>query len=376
MEYDNALRRQVFQLPELCEAQLEVCFGAGLKELMSMAEIFDARKIILTGCGDSYAAAIAMAPVIEKYCDCFGVTTMRMIEFTRFLSGAEIGIGEPNSPLVIVISADGMKARECEALMKADRIGAFPILMTANAKARAAEYARRVYRTGTASAHDKSPGLSSYFGSLVGLIAFASRMGHVRGTLPPAGPAEFQEAIRSYVGSYRERLERIDGQIFELAQKWKNLTQFDFIGDDVEYGSAHFGAAKFLECTGCVVSVDDSEDWCHINYFIGSPEKVGTIVMADKNQASFGRIQETVASAVHIGRPVLVVTNAAASEFEPGAVVCTLPDVPERFEWMFPLMDHIPVALLAGYLSVLHGGCLPAGTECKTLTDSKIEIYE
>ncbi len=375
MEYDNAIRKQVFWLPAFCEEQLLVCFGPELKGLMSMAEIFDARKVILTGCGASYAAALAMAPVIEKYCDCFGVETMRMVEFTRFLSGADIGIGEPNSPLVIVISERGDEARVCEALMKADRLGAFPILLTENPSAAAGKYAKRVYVTGTEAIRERAFGLCSYFGSLVGLIAFASRMGHVRGTLPPFGPAQFKEAIRSYVERFGERLEQIDRQIFELAWKWRDLTRFDLIGDDVEYGSAFFGAAKLLQCAGCAVSVDDSEDWCHINYFIGCPEKVGTVVLADKNQPSFGRIRETVGSAVRIGRPVLVVTNADAGVFEAGAEVCTIPDAPEGFGWMLPLLDYIPAALLAGYLSAFGGSSRSIGGEEDRTDNSKIEIY-
>ena len=131
-QFDNPIRRQVFDLPGLTQVQLESCFGHGLKELMTMAEIFDARKIILTGCGDSYAAAVAMAPVVERYCDCFGVQAMRAIDFTRFLPKDQIGIGEPNSPLVIAISAGGGTARICEVLEKANAVGAFSILMTNN----------------------------------------------------------------------------------------------------------------------------------------------------------------------------------------------------------------------------------------------------
>lgn len=390
-DYDNFIRRQVMSLPELVEEQLKGCFGPGLRDLMIMAEIFDARKIILTGCGDSYAAAIAMAPVIEKYCDCFGVTVMRAVEFTRFLSKSEIGIGEPNSPLVIVISAGGGTARVCEALEKANEVGAFSILLTNRPESRAAKVAKRVFTVGTPPFPNDAPGLRSYFGSLVGLIAFASRMGHVRGTLPPTGPAEFQNAIRAYVGAVGEHLEQIDDQMFALAQKWQNFTRFDFIGDDVSYGSAFFGAAKFLECNGCSVTVDDSEDWCHINYFLKDPESIGTVVMADRHAPSFGRIQETVASAVRIGRPVLVVTNAEADAFEAGAEVCRLPDAPEGYEWLMPLMDYVPASLLAGYITKLQGvpffrrELLPNGEpdpanpfanrDCYTMGNSKIEIY-
>lgn len=391
MNYDNPIRRQIFSLPELTEAQLQGCFGPGLKELMTMAEIFDARKIILTGCGDSYAAAVAMAPVLEKYCDCFGVKAMRAIEFTRFLSRQQIGIGEPNSPLVIAISASGGSARVCEALQKANEVGAFSILLTNNPNSRGAKVAKRVYTVGTPAFPDASPGLRSYFGSMVGLIAFATRLGHVRGTLPPTGPKDFQNAIRGYMQKYSAEMERIDDEMFALAQKWSSFSRFDFIGDDVEFGSAFFGAAKFLECNGCAVSVDDSEDWCHINYFLKDPETIGTVVMADKNSPAYGRERETAASAVAIGRPVLVVTNGAREDFDPGAVVCTLPEAPEGFEWMLPLMDYVPASLLAGYISALQGepffrrafaqdGAADtanpfANRACYTMSTSKIEIF-
>ena len=83
---------------------------------------------------------------------------------------------------------------------------------------------------------------------MVGLIAFATRLGHVRGTLPPTGPKDFQNAIRGYMQKYSAEMERIDDEMFALAQKWSSFSRFDFIGDDVEFGSAFFGAAKCCQC--------------------------------------------------------------------------------------------------------------------------------
>ncbi len=353
IQYDNPIRQQVFELPNLLEAQLKACFGPGLRELMTMAEIFDARKIILTGCGDSYAAALAMAPVIEKYCDCFGVQVMRAIDFTRFLPKSQIGIGEPNSPLVIAVSAGGRTARICEALKKANEVGAFSILITNNPQSPAAMVAKRVCFLNTPNFSDKKPGLCSYFASLIGLIAFANRLGHVRGTLPPTAPGDFQTAIRDNLMSFTKALEAIDIQMFELAQSWKEFQRFDFISDGVEFGSAIFGAAKFLETNGCSVAVDDSEDWCHINYFLKEPGTIGTVVMADCNSPAYDRERETVSSAVAIGRPVLVVTNGLAQDFSPKAVVCQIPKTPAGYEWLLPLTDYVPAALLAGYVTEL-----------------------
>lgn len=392
LDFDNPIRQQTLSLIDLVEPQIEGCFGPGLRDLMSMAEIFDARKIILTGCGDSYGAAIAMAPVIEKYCDCFGVQVMRTVEFTRFLSKADIGIGEPNSPLVIAISARGGTARISEALEKANRVGAFSILLTNEPESRAAKVAKRVFFVNTPDFPNDHPGLRSYFASLVGLIAFASRMGHVRGTLPPTGPGSFKKAITDYVKSYQGVIEKMDDQMFALAQKWQKFDRFDFVGDGVEFGSAFFGAAKFLECNGCTVSIDDSEDWCHINYFLKDPGSIGTVFMADRHAPSFGRVVESVNSAHRIGRPVLVVTNADAGAFESGVEVCRLPETPDGYEWLMPLMDYAPASILAGYITCLSGepffrrNLLPDGSPdpsnpfanraCFTMGNSKVEIYE
>ena len=355
-DYNTPIREQVYALPEIVDQQLESCFnGEKLHELMSMAEIFDVRKLYVVGCGDSWVAGGAMQPVLTKYCDCFGCTVMDPMQFTRFTSKQDIGIGEPNSPLVIGISAGGGTARVVEAMQKAAEIGAFPLLLTQKSESRAAKAAKRVFNLETPMGPKDSPGLKNYFGSLMGLITIACRMGHVRGVLPPTAVEDFKKAISSYVKSYADVMDKIDDQMFELAKTWKDFEHFDFIGDGTELYSAIFGLEKFYECTGVLSNYDDSEDWCHIDFFCKNPEKIGTVFMVDVNQPSTSRIIETIGAAVGIGRPTLVVTNGKKEMFPEGANVVELPETPEGFEWLMPLMDYVPVSLLAGYCSSLAG---------------------
>ncbi len=356
LDYNSPIRNQVFSLPELVDIQLNRSLDKEkLQSVLSIAEIFDARKIILTGCGDSFAAAAVMAPVLQRYCDVFTCKAMDPMEFTRFTPKEDIGIGEPNSPLVLVVSAGGSTARICEALQKAEHVGALPVLVTNKADSKAASVAKRVYFQDTPPMENDFPGLRSYFASLIGLASIALRMGHVRGVLPPTAEQEWKAAISGYVHSYEQMLEQIDDQMFELAKTWNSFERFDFIGDGPELYSALFGLEKFYECTGVSAVYDDSENWCHINYFIRDPETVGTVIMADKNSPSFGRTVETIASAHRIGRPVLVVTNADKSAFIDGVTVCTLPETPKGFEWLMPFMDYVPATLLASYCCTLAG---------------------
>ena len=392
LNYDNPIRRQVLSLPELVDIQLERCFsGEKLHQLMSIAEIFDARQILLTGAGDSFAAAGAAVPVLQKYCGVFHCEAVDVMEFTRFMQSSSIGAGEPNNPFVIIISANGGTARIAEALEKAAQVGAFPILVTNNPESRAAKTAKRVFAMDTPRIENDFPGLRSYFASQIGLFSIACRMGHVRGMLPPSAPAEFQSAIRAYVKSFAPVMEGIDDQMFEIAQKWHGFERFDFIGDGQGLYSALFGLEKFMECTGAYCAHDDSEDWCHINFFLKDAATVGTVVFADKNQPSFNRIQETVWSACEIGRPTVVITNAEPSAFSPKAEVCVIPAAETGYEWLSPLMDIAPVSLLAGYCAALDGQRFFRGFDLKTgiwdrsgphhqdgvstMGNSKIEIF-
>ena len=64
-------------------------------------------------------------------------------------------------------------------------------------------------------------------------------------------------------------------------------------------------------------------------------------------------------------------STAVAAEISPS----TIPDAPEGFGWMLPLLDYIPAALLAGYLSAFGGSSRSIGGEEDRTDNSKIEIY-
>ena len=70
-----------------------------IRDCLSLKEILDAREVIITGCGDSWMAGIAMKPVFEQVAG-VKVTPMRNIEFTRYYPAEKLS-SNPNSPLVI-----------------------------------------------------------------------------------------------------------------------------------------------------------------------------------------------------------------------------------------------------------------------------------
>lgn len=391
-DYANPLGNQVKSLPYLVDVQLDHCFDQEvLHELFTVAEIFDIRHIYISGCGDSIAAAGAMEGVLERFTGTFGCKAVNSMEFARFTTLGDIGIGEPNSPLVIGISAGGGTARVIEILEKANQAGWVSLALTNKMPSRVSKTARKTFYLATPAMENDFPGLRSYFASMVGLIALACRIGHVRGALHPTAPNEFKAAISHYVHGFGDVMDAIDQQMFELAKSWKDLTRYNFIGSGRQLHSALFALGKFYECNGLVGNYDDDENWCHIDYHLKNPETIGTVLFADKHSPYFHRSKETVAAACGINRPTLVITNGNKGEFSEGAVVCKIPDTPEGFEWLGPLMEWAPAALLAGYCAALagrkffnefnlksgewDGGGVFLNKDIMTTSSSKIEIF-
>lgn len=392
-DYENPLSRQVLSIPSLADEQLESCFDKKkLHSLISVPEIFDVRKIVLTGCGDSISAAMSVQDKIMEFAGVFGCDAYEAVEWSRFHTVADIGIGEPNSPLVVGISAGGGTARVAEVLQKAKEIGAISMLITNRKDTRCSNTADKVYYLDTPKRENDSPGMRTYFASQLGLLALGVRLGKVRNVLGPTAEEDYKKKISDYIHLYDEKMEEYADQMFELAKKWKDLKKYDFIGNGPQLASALFTSQKYYECYGLVTNVDDAEDWCHIDYFLKNPEEIGTVIFANKYDKYFSRVKETVNSAVSIGRPTLVISNADKSEFVEGAEVLVLPDGGEDSLWLQPLMEELPASLLASYCTVLanvrffremnaltgefEGDGKYFNQDIMTLSTSKIEIHK
>ena len=348
---ESPLCKQVFSLPEMVEKQVAICFSADqLEQILPIKDCFDIRKVYLTGCGDSLAAAGNTKPILEKYCDIMSCQAVDPITFTRYMTRGDIGIGEPNSPLVLSISAGGETSRVVEVLKKASEIGAFPLVITGVPDSTCAREAKKAFIMNTPKMKNDFPGLRSYLANMIGITAIASRLGLVRGVLKPEDPQHWKNAIIRYVKSYEPELDKISDTILSLAEDWKDFKRFDFVGDGVSWNSALFAQEKFYEVTGSMGCCNDSEDFCHINFFVKDPETVGTVFFAYQDQPTYSRIKETIKSCVMIGRPVLVITDED-DDFGPNVTKIVIPKTPAGFLWLRPLMDYIPAALLAGYIS-------------------------
>ena len=108
MDFDSALRRQVMSLPELMRQQY-ADLEPKTRTVLSTPEIFNIQRIVLTGCGDSYAALLAVKPAFEKYAK-IRTEVVPTIDLARDYEKKNLGYA-PQSPLVIAVSNSGQVAR-------------------------------------------------------------------------------------------------------------------------------------------------------------------------------------------------------------------------------------------------------------------------
>lgn len=353
LDYHNPLRNQCMSIPELCEPQIAGVLK-GIEGSIPAEKAKGIRRVIFTGCGDSYFAGRVVIPAYKHFAGQFGshFAVERCIDVCRFM---EMNEKEAADTLVIGVSASGGPARVEEAMLRARKHGYMTMAITNNPDSRVAAAAEYSLIVGTPSFPNPNPGLRNYYASLIGLLMFAAYLGECRGVSPAGTMDKLADAIREYTKSYEALLPEIDEKMFELAKTWKDYTSIDTIADDIDASTAMFVEAKFLEVAGILSTYSNSEDWCHVNYFSHNPEKIGTIIVADKYANNRSRIAETVHQSVGIDRPVLLIANGCKKEFGITEEIThiTVPEAPKGYEFLLPLLNYIPGSILASYVSAL-----------------------
>lgn len=352
--YDNQLRRQCLDIPVMCEAQLH-----GIRKgLDAIPDEFlkKIRKIVFTGCGDSYFAGIAALPAFRKYAGAFGSSfeAVRCMDAARYL---EYERGQEDVTLLIGISASGSPVRVMEALRRANRNGCHTLAITNVPDSRAAREAEQALIVHTPPFPEPGPGLRNYFASISALFLLAVRMGRIKGYCAAESEEELCRAIASYAAAYKNTFEDMDSLMFREAIRWKDDVGNEAVGDASLYATAAFIAAKFVEAAGKMTHATDSENWCHVNYFRHDPEKSGLVLVANAGDNNHSRMVETLGQASKIGRNCILITDTDRETYgvPEGVTVCRVPEAPKGYEFLSPLLNYIPGTLLAAYVASLCG---------------------
>lgn len=312
----------------------------------------NAENIIITGCGDSYCAAIASKPAFRGV----HVETPRNIEAARYYNTFKNWDKEKmTKTIVCAISVSGGPVRPRETLLRFKEVGATVLAFTDHPESPLGQVAQYCINMNVPS-FPFSPLTIPYMASQYAVIMFGLTLSYVNGSITKEQAANERESIINYINMFDDSIiEEIDFRTFSIAEKWLScgVDQYDYIGDDQEYSTSFFGSAKLVESSGELTTIDDPEDWNHINFFNAKPATTATLVVANEDSPSFSRSLEAISTASILGRPVLVVTDSADAKFPEGSEIFRLPK--PAYRWCNAMLEHLPLDFIAAYIGLLLG---------------------
>lgn len=349
MKIENALTRQVFSLPGLIEQQYND-LEPKARRVLTTPEIFAVQKIVLTGCGDSYAASLAVKHAFEELTG-LPCEVVPAIELSRFYSRKQLGFA-PFSPLVIAVSNSGGVTRVGEAIQAAKKHGAFTLAITGKRDSLLGKSADRIMDLNI-PAFEAAPGTRSYMVSVMSLLLVAIRIGEVRGCYTMDTAMDMRFDMVEQGKALAALLPDMAEQMYGLAKEWENMEAYDFVGAGPDYAAAWFGHAKIFEALGKYAMHINSEEWLHMNFFMRNVDKIATIITARTDSPAMSRNRELIQFAHDLTRPLLVITDGGKEDFETDTVYVKVPRT--KYDCNMALTEYAPVCLLAGYLMELIG---------------------
>lgn len=343
-EQRNAMAAQVFSLPELIRGQYED-LEPKTRKALTTPEIFSIQKIVLTGCGDSWAAALSMKGVFEALTR-LPVEAVTAIDLARFHDRSQLGFA-PLNPLVIAISNSGTGARVDEAVQRAVKHGAFVLGVTGDPDSALGKHASRIVKLDIPH-YESAPGTRTYAVSLIALLLLAIRIGEVHGRYTMDKATALRGDIKTQADLLESMLPDMDAAIARILGEWNGIEAWDFIGAGPDYGSAWYGHAKIFEAAGQYAMHINTEEWMHLNFFMRRAANIGTVLVVGSHNAAISRAKELLGYAPKLGRPLLVVTDAGAADLGIDESI-RVPFPGSAFAESSSIAQFAPLSLIAAY---------------------------
>lgn len=348
--YHNPMRENAYDVPSLTIAQCKQ-IEADSRMVLTTPEIYQLRRIIITGCGDSYAAGLSMKPALEHLTG-LSIDVEPAIQLARYTDPATFG--KPGSTLVMAVSNSGGVVRVAEAVQRASLHGCLTLAITGKPESRLAQAAqKRVPLAIPPFAAGGGNGVRSYLISMLSLLLVGIRIGEVKGRYMMSDSEDYRRAVCDYAAAFEKALPALDEQMLALAQETQEKELFEFLGSGGNLGTAWFSHAKIIEATGDAASFTDLESWMHLNCFFRELPKKVAIAYVNAAGPDRSRADETLGAMGQMPTTLLAVTDSRDAGLPAGVRPIVIPAC--KYDWLAPLLNYLPVALYAGYLCELKG---------------------
>ena len=198
----------------------------------------------------------------------------------------------------------------------------------------------------------------AFTAQLVALFLFALHVAQVRGTVTEHESQSLLQAINLLPGKVKEILDSADAVCERLAKTYSNARDFLFLGRGIHYPIALEGALKLKEISYIHAEGYPAGEMKHgPNALID--ETLPVVVLATKdesNRDSVLRYEKTLSNIQEVtARSGKVIAVAIEGDVRIGQLVDHVLHVPGAPELLLPVLDVVPLQLLAYHIAVRRG---------------------
>lgn len=342
---ENRIRTHIYTVPDQVLSHLEPVWERVCKALEG-CPLHRIRKVVVTGCGYSYAAAMQARYLFEAISK-IPAEAAYSVDVSRHFS-LEVPAKET---LVIGISGSGIVARVAEALERFRDAGAITLSFTGNPQSRCAKAAQYTVDLSSPPLVHSLP-LRGYVMTVLGCYCVAWAIALKRQSGREADRKQFFTAVLHMAEELGRFLPGIEKQVRQFSEITVSCKAHEFVGSGMEYASAWLGRQQIIGQSGKCGIECSLEDWLHSDFFWNEPERIATMLFMPSNTAALSRAKEVQTYMLYLGRPLGVVTDRTEAVRE-GALTIILPFTGEYL--LNPVMELIPVSLYAGQVTEMIG---------------------
>jgi glucosamine--fructose-6-phosphate aminotransferase (isomerizing) len=314
-----------------------------------------AQRILMGGSGDSWFAALSVAPALRRWTGILteARTAMEFARYETMLLDAQ--------DLVVSISNSGSSSRARETVLLAKQRGVPTLGITGSLTGALARQADLIVHRPVR----EDIGLPVHYGRcllnfaeymavLYALYAFGLRLGVERGHIAAAVAATQLARIELAIEAQGEIAARIEPAIIQLCEQLGDIDTIWALGAGPSRGTAQYSAAKFHEQMPINGIGQDLEEWAHLEYFLTLKWGARAVVLVIAPPGnSFDRAQEMIQGITNAGGRGIVVSSVAAGAFPEAFLHLDLADGLD--EWLSPLTYHLPAQLLVLHMAARAG---------------------
>lgn len=345
-EFDNEMRRQIHQAPDLLR-ELYQDLEPRTRSALSTPEIYEFKRILLTGCGDCHAAALSARQVFEQLIGNRAMEAVSALTLARYYPVWKAAGEGPGETLVIAMSHSGKTPRVLEAAGRLKRCGARIVALTGNAGSPLGMLADKTVPINLPK-QTQAPGTTAYGAMLLACYLLAIRFGEVRMRYSMDEGNALREELLTLLDGMREALASWDDIALAFAKRCRSAEFGELIGSGCEAGTAYYGMAKLYEAAGLPGAQIDSEEWFHIHCFSKKGAQTLTMLFADKDNSAQSRMRELAERLVRMNRSFAVTGDGEGMKAD---YLFSMPEIPHSF--FRPLVQWAPIALTAAYLAAI-----------------------